>query len=107
RQLSHAASPERARENALSLLRRAGERAQQAGVTYCIEPLSPAMTDFITSVEEALDIVEEINLPALTTMIDSLAAWGGESEEPDVLIRRHMPSGRIRHIHLNDDNRRA
>lgn len=107
RALSDAATPERARDNALALLRRAGERAQGAGVVYCIEPLSPAMTGFVTNVREALDIVDEIGIPALCTMIDTLAAWGGESEEPDALIRRHMPSGRIRHIHLNDDNSRA
>ncbi|TKT78461.1 sugar phosphate isomerase/epimerase [Aquamicrobium sp. LC103] len=107
RVLAHASSPQRARDSALVLLRQAGERAGQAGVTYCIEPLSPAMTDFVTNVGEALEIVEEIGLPSLATMIDTLAAWGGESEGPDALIRRHLPSGHIRHIHLNDDNRRA
>ena len=107
RGLDHASSPQRARDNALTLLRNAAERAQGAGVTYCIEPLSPAMTDYVTNVAEALDLVEEINLPSLATMIDTLAAWGGESEEPDALIRRHMASGRIRHIHVNDDNMRA
>ncbi|CAD7054140.1 MULTISPECIES: sugar phosphate isomerase/epimerase family protein [Pseudorhizobium] len=107
RSLSDAATPERARNSALSLLREAGERAGAAGVTYCIEPLSPAMTGFVTSVREALDIVDEIGEPALNTMIDTLAAWGGEIEPPDVLIRRHMGTGRIRHIHLNDDNMRA
>ena len=107
RGLDHASSPQRARDGALTLLRSAAERAQGAGVTYCIEPLSPAMTDYVTNVAEALDIVEEINLPSLATMIDTLAAWGGENEEPDALIRRHMASGRIRHIHVNDDNMRA
>lgn len=107
RALADAASPERAREQALHLLRAAGERAQAAGVIYCIEPLSPAMTDFVTNVHEAHEIVDEIGLPSLATMIDTLAAWGGESEAPDALIRRHVASGHIRHIHLNDDNRRA
>ena len=107
RALTDAATPGRARDNALSLLRKASERAQGADVVYCIEPLSPAMTGFVTNVGEALEIVDEIDIPALGTMIDTLAAWGGESEEPAALIRRNMPSGRIRHIHLNDDNMRA
>lgn len=107
RRLAAASTPERARESALHLLRQAAECARGAGVTYCIEPLAPAMTDFVTNVREALEIVEEIGSPAFATMIDSLAAWGGEREEPDALIRRHLPSGRIGHIHLNDDNRRA
>lgn len=107
RALAHAASPQRAREQALLLLRTAGERAHSAGVTYCIEPLPPGLTDYVTNVREALDIVEEINIPSLATMIDTLSAWGGEVQPPADLIRRHLPSGRIRHIHLNDDNMRA
>ncbi len=107
RALSDAASPEQARDQALALLRKASERAESVGVVYCIEPLSPAMTGFVTNVREALDIVEEIALLSFATMIDTLAAWGGESEEPDALIRRYMSSGRIRHIHLNDDNMRG
>jgi D-psicose/D-tagatose/L-ribulose 3-epimerase len=107
RSLAHAANPESARENALVLLRRAAGHAQNCGVTYCIEPLSPGMTDFVTNVHEALKLVEEVNSPSFATMIDTLAAWGGESEEPDALIRRFLPSGRIGHIHFNDDNMRG
>lgn len=107
RPLTHAATAERARDNAVALLRRAGERAQMADVTYCIEPLSSAMTDFITTVEEALAVIEEVEVPSVATMIDTLAAWGCEAEEPAELIRRHISSGQIRHIHLNDDNMRA
>lgn len=107
RPLAHAASPQRARDNAVALLRRAGERAQAAGVAYCVEPLSPAMTDFVTTIEEALSLVGDAGVPSVATMIDTLAAWGGEQEDPAALIRRHMPSGQIRHIHLNDDNMRA
>ena len=107
RPLGHATTPERARENAIALLRLAGERAQAAGVDYCVEPLSSAMTDFITTVEEALALIEDVGMPSVATMIDTLAAWGCETEEPATLIRRHMSSGQIRHIHLNDDNMRA
>ena len=107
RSLSHAQTPQKARSQAIELLRHAGERAQAAGVTYCLEPLSPAMTDFVTTIDEALAIVDEINTPALATMLDTLAAWGGEREEPQDVIRRHLPSGKIRHIHFNDDNHRG
>ena len=107
RPLADAQSVDRARKNAVRLLRLAARRAETVGVTYCIEPLSPALTDFVTSVREALDLVEEVGAPAFATMIDTLAAWGGEEEEPEALIRRYMGSGHICHIHLNDDNARA
>lgn len=107
RALSHAQTPQIARAQATSLLRYIGEKARAAGVTYCIEPLSPIMTDFVTNVDEALSIVNEINNPALATMLDTLAAWGGESEAPEDVVLKYLPSGKLRHIHFNDDNHRA
>jgi sugar phosphate isomerase/epimerase len=40
-------------------------------------------------------------------MLDVSAAGRGEAEPVPDLLRRHIPSGRIAHIHLNDRNRRA
>jgi sugar phosphate isomerase/epimerase len=56
---------------------------------------------------EALDIVARIGNPALCSMLDVSAAGNGEAEAPDTLLRRHMASGLIAHVHLNDRNRRA
>jgi sugar phosphate isomerase/epimerase len=81
--------------------------AEQAGVIYCIEPLAPAETRLINTVEEAALIVEQIGSPALRTMIDTCAAGQSESATVDALIERWLPTGRIAHIHLNDPNRRA
>ena len=81
--------------------------AEGAGVVYCIEPLSPAIADFVNTVAEAAAIVERIGHPALRTMIDASAAAGGEAEPFAALIARWLPSGLVRHIHLNDRNRRG
>jgi D-psicose/D-tagatose/L-ribulose 3-epimerase len=81
--------------------------AEEAGVVYCIEPLSPAIADFVNTVAEAAAIVERIGHPALRTMIDASAAAGGEAEPFAALIARWMPTGLVRHIHLNDRNRRG
>ncbi|NMG39324.1 TIM barrel protein [Chelativorans sp. ZYF759] len=107
RRLADARDPRRARDAAVAHLRHAGEAAAQHGVTYCLEPLAPTLTDFVNTIDEAAEVVAEVASPACGTMIDTLAAWGGEAEEPDMLIRRHLPAGHIRHVHLNDDNRRA
>ncbi|HEY8050599.1 MAG TPA: sugar phosphate isomerase/epimerase family protein [Ramlibacter sp.] len=81
--------------------------AQQHGVTYCIEPLSTRETDVINTVAEAAAIVDEVNSPALKTMIDCSAAGPMEQETIPVLIERWMPSGHVAHVQVNDPNRRA
>lgn len=85
----------------------AGEAAAAAGVTYCIEPLSRRETEFVTSVAEAVAIVEAVGLPALRTMIDCRAARLSDPEPVEALIARHVPTGMVRHVHVNDTNGRA
>ena len=85
----------------------AGEAARAAGVTYLLEPLAKDHTAFVNSVEAAVKIVREIGNPGLQTMIDCSAAGRSEAQSVPELIRQWMPSGAIRHIHLNDANRRG
>lgn len=107
RRLEDGESPQHARANADKLFAAAGEAAHAAGVTYCIEPLSPKITDFVTSLAEAKEILDRLSSPGLASMIDTLAAWQGETEAPAALLRRHLRSGIIKHVHLNDTNSRA
>ncbi len=81
--------------------------AEQAGVTYCIEPLARSETPLINTVEEAAAIVREVDSPALRTMIDTCAAGQAETQPIADLIDRWLPGGLVAHIHLNDPNRRA
>lgn len=81
--------------------------AQATGVTYCIEPLAPALTPFVTTVAEAVAIVERVQNPALKTMIDTSAAAGGEAEPVAAVFERWLPGGHIAHVHFNDRNRRG
>lgn len=82
-------------------------RAAQAGVTYCIEPLSPAETNFAATVEAAVALVERVGSPAFRTMIDTSAAAQSEAMPVADLIRAWVPRGQIAHIQLNDKNRGA
>lgn len=81
--------------------------AQATGVTYCIEPLAPALTPFVTTVAAAVAIVERVQNPALKTMIDTSAAAGGEAEPVAAVFERWLPGGHIAHVHFNDRNRRG
>ena len=77
--------------------------AEQAGVTYCIEPLASDETRTITTVAEGAALVAAVGSPAFLTMIDCKAAG---LEEPPVAdrIRDWVPRGVIGHIHANDTN---
>jgi D-psicose/D-tagatose/L-ribulose 3-epimerase len=81
--------------------------AERAGVIYCIEPLAPAETALINTVEQGAAMADGIGSAAVRTMIDCCAAGQSEPEPPDVLIGRWLPSGHIAHVHLNDPNRRG
>lgn len=96
-----------ARERALACFAPAAQAAGRCGVTYCVEPLSRHETDFINTVDDAVQIIDAIASPAFRTMIDCSAAGQAESEPVAALIRRWWPTGKLAHVQLNDPNRRA
>ena len=83
------------------------ERAEKAGVTYCIEPLSSEQTPLINTLEEAARIVAEMASPAVKTMLDCSAAGRMEKEPLGALAERWLPRGLIAHVQVNDRNRRG
>ncbi|MSU90290.1 TIM barrel protein [Rhodobacteraceae bacterium 2CG4] len=107
RDLAHAPNPEIARETAARCFARAGAAAEAAGVTYCLEPLAPVLTGYLNTVAECAALLDQIASPGLSAMLDTSAAAGGETEPPDAVLARWLPTGRISHVHLNDPNRRA
>jgi sugar phosphate isomerase/epimerase len=81
--------------------------AQKHAVAYCIEPLSTRETDVINTVAEAAAIVDEVNSPALKTMIDCSAAGQVEKEAIPALMDKWISSGHVAHVQVNDPNRRG
>lgn len=82
---------------------RAGERQ----VYYCIEALTPGETNTITSMDQAVQLVRDVDHPAFQTMIDTKATATNESAPVEQVVERWLPTGVVRHIHFNDRNRRA
>jgi D-psicose/D-tagatose/L-ribulose 3-epimerase len=107
KQRSAGGDPAGAWERARETFALAADAAGRAGVIYCIEPLSPHETDFLTSFDEAAAMVRAIDHPALRTMIDTSAAALAERETVPALIARALPTGLVAHVHLNDRNRKA
>ena len=83
------------------------ERAQKAGVVYCIEPLSAEQTPLINTVEEAAHLVAAIGNPAVRSMLDCSSAGRMEKEPLGALVERWLPKGIIAHVQVNDRNRRG
>jgi D-psicose/D-tagatose/L-ribulose 3-epimerase len=83
------------------------QRAQAAGVVYCIEPLSRAETPVLNTLAEAAAVVDRIGSPALRTMFDLSSASQTEAQDPAGLLARYLGSGHVAHVQLNDRNRRG
>ena len=83
------------------------ERAQKAGVVYCIEPLSSEQTPLINTLDEAGRMVAEIGSSSIRTMIDCSSAGRMEKEPLNALVDRWLPQGVIAHVQVNDRNRRG
>ncbi|WDR02895.1 sugar phosphate isomerase/epimerase [Devosia algicola] len=107
RLLTDAATPEAAKTNALALFQQIARHADNAGVTYCIEPLSSAQTDFINTIAEAIALVEQINSPAFRTMIDTSSSGIEEPLGVADTIDKYWPSGQLAHVQVNDTNLRG
>jgi len=95
------------RQRAQAFFEAAAQRAAEAGVTYCLEPLSPDQTNYINTLAEAADVVAKIGEPAFTSMIDCSAAGTNETDDIPTLLRRHLKDGTIHHVHFNDPNRQG
>jgi sugar phosphate isomerase/epimerase len=83
------------------------ERAEKAGVVYCVEPLSPEQTPLINTLGEASTIVQAIGKDSLKSMLDCSAAARSESEPLAALVDQWLPKGLIAHVQVNDRNRRG
>jgi D-psicose/D-tagatose/L-ribulose 3-epimerase len=83
------------------------ERAEKAGVVYCIEPLSSEQTPLINTLAEAAKLVEAIGSRAVRTMLDCSAAGRMETAPLAALVDKWLPNGMLAHVQLNDRNRRG
>ncbi|MBM3495420.1 MAG: sugar phosphate isomerase/epimerase [Armatimonadetes bacterium] len=80
------------------------DRAHEAGIRICIEPLPQPEANFILTLAEAEAIVARLDHPAACTILDVKSA-SSEEEPIPALVARHAQ--RIAHVHANDANRRG
>jgi len=80
-------------------LARMAPHAESRGVTILPETLAPHLCDVLTSMEETVEVVREVNHPAVQTMFDTHNAVA-EKLPHDELIKKY--AAYIKHVHLNE-----
>jgi len=96
-------APKQAAANYTAGLASVAPHAQQRAVTILVEALPLNQCDVITTLAEAVEIVKQVNSPAVRTMFDTHNAVD-ESEPHAVLVDRYFDL--IRHVHVNETDGR-
>ncbi len=78
------------------------DKAGDLGLTLCLEPLAPAETNFINTVEEGMRMVREIDHPSLKIHLDVKAMSSEIKPVADVI--RSVSAEVVGHFHVNDEN---
>ncbi len=104
RSLLPGVSREQAFEWAADTFRQALPAIADAGVTLCMEPLSPAETDFVNTCADALRLAGMVNHPNIVLHLD-VKAMHSEPTPPTDLIRKYGATAG--HFHVNDTNLRG
>ncbi|MBK34923.1 MAG: D-tagatose 3-epimerase [Gemmatimonadetes bacterium] len=92
--------PEEAWAWTVECMRSVGERADDRGVVFCIEPLG---TSFVTWIDDAIRLVGEVDRPGFAMMVDCKAMVQDDRwSVSDQILHAH---GSFHHVHVNDPNR--
>lgn len=86
---------------ATEVIRRTLPVLEKTRVTLAIEPLAPSATNFITTAEEAMELVRRVNAPWCRIHLDCRAMASEATPIPE-LLRRHRQH--LVHFHANDPN---
>ena len=89
---------------ALSTLSHCLPALDETGVKLCLEPLTTAETDFLTTAAEAVGLVRRLGHPLVKLILD-VKAMAGEYATAAEVIRAN--ADHLAHFHANDPNRRA
>lgn len=94
-------SREQAEAWALATFRPAVRRAEERDITVCLEPLSPAETNFVNTAADAIRFVQRAPSRNFKIIVDAKAMCS-ESKPPAQIIRESWPH--FAHFHANDKN---
>jgi sugar phosphate isomerase/epimerase len=101
RNILEGVDPARAWDWARATLEPAVARAMNHGLTLCLEPLSPAETNFINTAEEAIRMTRHLRSPGFKIILDVKAMCSEKRPIPEI-IRASWPQ--FAYFHANDKN---
>jgi sugar phosphate isomerase/epimerase len=101
RNILEGVSPEQASEWALKTFERSVRRALDRGLTMCLEPLSPAETNFINTAAEAIRFTRHFHSPSFKIILD-VKAMCSEAKPIPQIIAESWPH--FAYFHANDKN---
>lgn len=104
RRIPAGASVAQAMQYAADTFRQAMPAIADCGIKVCMEPLTPAETDFINSCAEAVQLMELVNHPLFILHLDVKAMSSEATPIPELIHRHRHQTG---HFHANDPNRRG
>src|SRR5262249_27626407 len=104
RRIPAGATRAQAADYAVDTFRRAARGIADAGVTLCLEPLSPPDADFLNTAGEAVELLDRIDSPHFALHLD-VKAMATESVPTTDVIRTFAE--RMKHFHANDTNLRG
>lgn len=103
RKIPEGFSPEKAREQFITICKALGPIAKRNNVTVVIEPLNKGETNFINSVVEGAAIVKEVNHSHIQLLAD-IYHMMRENEGPESIEK----AGKyIRHVHIAEKEKRT
>jgi sugar phosphate isomerase/epimerase len=101
RSLQPGVSAAQASDWAIEVLHDAAKRGEDRAVTLCLEPLSPAETDFINTAAAAVALTRRAGSPRLKVILD-VKAMSSEAKPIPQIIRETWPD--FAYFHANDRN---
>jgi len=87
---------------AVEALQKGARRAQEMGITFCIEPLNRFETYFLNTLDDATRLVRDVNSPSFGIHFDTFHA-NIEEKHPTEALRAAGKA--IRHVHISENDR--